>query len=481
MLSKHKWQSAVRVLAALTAGIAIHFAPSASANSGVPNPVVSAIPYDAGAKHHPFMSSWINLPALGYTESEYQMSGTANIYDADGRWSSDGVWNTKIAQANVPYTTRLIVRRPTDPAKFNGTVVVEWLNDTAQFDTDAIWGQTHVELVRDGYAWIGVTTQTVGAKQLKVWDPERYGAVDVAQGVSFDIFSQAGQAIRSQAALILGGASLKHVIGGGESQSAIFMVTYVDAFQADARQVYDGILIYSRFFTGVPVDPMKPLAIPLLAYIRSDTAIKVMQIETEEDVGLFRFSLSRQADTDSLRTWEVAGTSHYDEYGVDQLESQARRDLPLVANIPIGCKNPANQLPFHYVISAAIVAFNQWIDAGTPPPHSPLIDIARGKVVRDAYGNAKGGIRLPEMEAPTAVNNYDNSPGNASFVSILACPFLGNTAPFSAATLAALYPTHHHYVSKFTRAAKAALDAGFLLQPDYDEAVSSAKVANIPN
>jgi hypothetical protein len=481
MLTKCKWQSAGRFWGVVATGIAIQFGPSAFASDGVPNPVVSAIPYDAGSKHHPFMSSWINLPALGYTESEYKMSGTANIYDADGRWGNDGVWNTQIAQANVPYTTRLIVRRPTDPAKFNGTVIVEWLNDTAQFDTDAIWGQTHVELVREGYAWIGVSAQNDGARQLKAWDPERYGAVDVPQGVSWDVFSQAGQAVRSQAALIFGGAPLKHVIGGGESQSAGYMVTYVNAFQADEKQVYDGILIYSRFFTGGPVDPAKPLAIPVVAYIRSDNAIKVMQIETEEDVGLFRFSLSRQADTDLLRTWEVAGTSHYDAYGVDQLESQARRDLPVVANIPIACKNPFNQLPFHYVISAAIVAFNQWIDAGTPPPHSPTIDIARGTVVRDTYGNAKGGIRLPEMDAPTAVNNYANSPGNASPVNILACPFLGNTAPFDAATLAKLYPTHHEYVSKFTRAAQAALDGGFLLQPDYDEAVANAKVANVPN
>ena len=36
-----------------------------------------------------------------------------------------------------PYRTRMIVRRPADPADFNGTVVVEWQNVKAQFDLEA--------------------------------------------------------------------------------------------------------------------------------------------------------------------------------------------------------------------------------------------------------------------------------------------------------------------------------------------------------
>jgi hypothetical protein len=36
-------------------------------------------------------------------------------------------------------------------------------------------------------------------------------------------------------------------------------------------------------------------------------------------------------------------------------------------------------------------------------------------------------------------------------------------------------------VAKFTHAAKAALNAGFLLQADYDEAIASAKSANVPD
>jgi hypothetical protein len=483
MKPRYKPGFAGRVVVSLTACAAIGFtSPVVFAAGTVPNPTVTAVPYDTGSKHHPFMSASINLAAMGYVESEYQISGTANIYAENGKWNSDGQWGIKVAQADVPYTTRLLVRRPADPAKFNGTVIVEWLNVTAQIDTDPIWGQAHTELLRDGYAWIGVSAQTAGVKQLKYWDADRYGALDLDDdSLSFDIFSQAAQAVRSQTALVLGGLPLKHLIGGGESQSAFYMVTYVNALQASAAQVYDGILIYSRFNNGAPIAKGAPTT-PHVAYIRSDNAIKVMQVETEQDVGMFDFGSAQQADTGFLRTWETAGTSHYDAYGVAVELPQYQRDVPNLANIPMGCKNPTNQLPFHYVLNAAVVAFTQWLDGGEAPPHAPHIQLSfGGKIVRDEYGNAKGGIRLPQMEAPTAVNNYDNKGGRGGAISALACVFLGNTAPFDPATLATLYPTHQSYVSKFTRAAKAALSDGFLLQPDYDEAVANAKIANVPD
>ncbi len=476
-----KLSSVTHLLASLAASAAIGLTPSAFADGTVPNPTVTAIAYDAGLKHHPFMSTSLNLAAMGYVENEYQMTGIANIYAEDGKWDRDGQWGTKVAQADVPYTTRMLVRRPADPAKFNGTVVVEWLNVTAQMDTDPIWGQGHTELLRDGYAWIGISAQTAGVKQLKYWDAQRYDALNLSDdSLSYDIFSQAAQAVRSQAALVLGGLPFKNLIGGGESQSAFFMVTYVNALQASAAQVYDGILIYSRFNNGAPIAKGGPAA-PYVAYIRSDNAIKVMQLETEQDVGMFNFSASQQADTDHLRTWETAGTSHYDAYGTTAQLPQEQRDLPTLANVPIGCKNPENQLPFHYVFNSAVVAFTSWINSGQAPPHAPHIQLSfGGNIVRDQYGNAKGGIRLPEMEAPTAVNNYDNGAGHGGALSAFACIFLGNSAPFDPATVAALYPTHHDYVSKITRAANAALNAGFLLQPDYDEAVASAKSANVP-
>ena len=112
----------------------------------------------------------------------------------------------------APYTTREVVYRPIDPKKFNGTVIVEWLNVSGQVDADPDWTQTHNELIRDGFAWVGVSAQAVGLNQLKCpattppappcpapGDPARYGMLShPGDSYSYDIFSQAGQAIRDQ-------------------------------------------------------------------------------------------------------------------------------------------------------------------------------------------------------------------------------------------------------------------------------------------
>jgi hypothetical protein len=49
---------------------------------------------------------------------------------------------------------------------------------------------------------------------------------------------------------------------------------------------------------------------PLVAYIRDDVSARVLQLQSEMDVVPLG-ALSRQADTANLRTWEVAGASHF--------------------------------------------------------------------------------------------------------------------------------------------------------------------------
>ncbi len=63
-----------------------------------------------------------------------------------------------------PYKTRIVVRRPTDPADFNGTVVVEWLNVSGGLDAAPTTTYAGRELVRSGYAWVGVSAQKIGVE-----------------------------------------------------------------------------------------------------------------------------------------------------------------------------------------------------------------------------------------------------------------------------------------------------------------------------
>ena len=96
--------------------------------------------YDARATltgpvyHRPHRRAAVGAPARAgrqrLREHEYFASGTAMAFEAachTERRAVDGQPTTSAA----PYKTRIIVRRPTDPARFNGTVIVEWMNVSA--------------------------------------------------------------------------------------------------------------------------------------------------------------------------------------------------------------------------------------------------------------------------------------------------------------------------------------------------------------
>ncbi len=70
-----------------------------------------------------------SLSTYGYEEKEYFASGTASAFKAKSE-PSDGKWSSR-PTTTASYRTRIIVRRPADAAKFNGTVVVEWMNVSA--------------------------------------------------------------------------------------------------------------------------------------------------------------------------------------------------------------------------------------------------------------------------------------------------------------------------------------------------------------
>ena len=212
-------------------------AVSGPVTGGLGSPVVFPVSFD--------------LAQVGYEQSEYFISGTATSYLPIGSLGSDGEWAVTPG-SSASYTTRILVRRPTDPRRFDGTVVVEWLNVTGGVDADPDWTEAHNELIRDGFAWVGVSAQAVGANALKTEDAVRYAPLShPGDSFSYDIFSQAGRAVRQDAPLVLNGLRPRRVLAAGESQSAGRLVTYIDAVHPVAH-VYDGYLVHSRFSTGHP-------------------------------------------------------------------------------------------------------------------------------------------------------------------------------------------------------------------------------------
>ncbi|GAA3387427.1 alpha/beta hydrolase domain-containing protein [Cryptosporangium minutisporangium] len=455
---KRRW-SGVLVLAALVAaGLT---APVQAAET----PTLTPIPADLGKGIQGRVSPTAqDLPALGYTEEEFKVEGTATSYTADGNLGSDGKWNVKPA-SQAPYTTRVVVRRPTNPAKFNGTVVVEWVNVSFGVDIPVEFGQSWEEFVREGYAYVGVSAQKVGIDKLKSYDPVRYPDVTTpGDAASYDIFSQAAKAAGQQ-------LNAKRMIASGHSQSALRLVTYANAIQPRDR-IFDGFLIHGRS-TGA-AEIASGQSTPLISNIRDDLGVPTLQVQAETDTLVY--SISRQPDATNLRTWEVAGTAHGDAYLTESLDKVNAREKIIDNGNPVRCDKPLNAMPAHYAHNAAYHALDQWIRTGKPAPRAPRIEGLGPLLSRDGNQNVKGGIRLPDIEAPIASYGPTNSGGNVPG----ACLLLGTTTAFDAAKLRSLYPTHAAYVTRYTAAAAKARDAGFLRPADYTAAVRAAQARPVP-
>src|SRR5262249_33504132 len=141
--------------------------------------------------------------------------------------------------------------RPVDAARFNGTVIVEWLNVSGGLDGSPDWTFLKRELMRKGYAWVGVSAQAVGGQggqsllgttptPLVDVDPERYGSLShPGDQFSYDMYSQAGAVARGEVGTVLAELAIERVVAIGESQSAMRLTTYINAVDPIAA-VYDG-------------------------------------------------------------------------------------------------------------------------------------------------------------------------------------------------------------------------------------------------
>jgi hypothetical protein len=482
-------RSAVTLLAAtLAIGSAYADSPAVSAVTGTPV----------------LMLSGFDLAPLGYTTSEFFVSGTATSYKPAGTLGGDGRWDA-VPAATAPFTTRVVVVRPADPKKFNGTVVVEWLNVTAGADGSPDWNATHRELIRSGYAYMGVSAQKagidggsalgLGAAPLKKSDPARYGSlVHPGDAFSYDMFSQAGRLLRSpEGGKLLGTLVPRRLIAVGESQSAVFLTTYVNAVDPLAK-VYDGFLIHSRFGAGSGLESPgigAPSNLPKYVRLREDLRVPVITVITETDLmgsRLSGFYGARQPDNRRLRVWEVPGTSHADNYtfevgrmdsGSAPLEKIAAEYKPSANILGMAMAKPANNAPqHHHVVTAALSSLNRWISTGRASPSAPpmLLNAAAKPddaptFAVDANGLVRGGVRTPWVDVPVArLSGAGNTGGPLAFL-------VGVAEPFDAPTLARLYPGGKaEYLRKFSRSLDSAIRAGFILPAERKEILQLAEL-----
>jgi hypothetical protein len=447
-------------------------------------PLHGPVPVPAGA---------YDLARLGYTEQEFLLTGTAMSYRLAAERTPDGRW-TVLPAGTAQFTTRLVLRQPADAGAFSGTVVVEWLNVSGGLDAAPDWMLTHTHLIRSGHAWAGVSAQRAGIEgggmvegmHLKRTHPDRYSSLShPGDAWSFDIFSQAGHALRGEPGVLPPPVSARPIrlLASGHSQSGSFLVTYVNAVDPLA-EVYDGFLVHGRTGAGAALDTgFSPGAATdgTGEKIRADLRVPVIVLQSETDVSLLGSGRANQSDGDLLRNWEVAGAAHADTYllfasGQDDGSLPPARLAELMrptTDILMGqAESPINSGPqHHYVECAAIEHLDAWVAGRSAPPPAPRLHLSdNGRdFARDELGIATGGIRTPWTDVPVAILSGTGQRGE------LFAFLFGTTRELEAADLARLYPGGRgDYLGRFEGALDAAIDAGFLLGADRAEILAVA-------
>lgn len=439
-------------------------------------------PITGGQRSRIFGAHADDLTAHGCVEEEYFVAGSADAYAPIGTLGPDGTWTITPAK-RAPFKTRVIIQRPKDPAKFNGTVICEWSNVSAGFEISSAVNQ---QFWKDGYAYAAISAQRMGLEGtkerplgLKQWDPERYGSLDIAgDSFSYDIFSQVARALGpargSGGVDPMGGLAVKRLFALGESQSAARLLTYVNAVHRLAN-VFDAFMIVvavgrSTEFDDFVYDPAKSLdenndirrSRTVQTRVRTDQRVPVLIVNSETETPYF--AASRQEDSEWYRLWEVAGATHASAIGGGRRPDISARD-----GVPNMAARWAKMVDLFPLLEAAAVGIDRWLSGGAPLGRfAPIALGEKNAPQTDAFGNARGGVRLPEILVPAA--RYVTQTNDAS----------GRLEPFDAATLKAIYQDDADYTARIRAAAEWAESAGLILPRHRDHYIARSAGGPVP-
>jgi hypothetical protein len=148
----------------------------------------------------------------------------------------------------------------------------------------------------------------------------------------------------------------------------------------------------------------------------------------------------------------------------------------------ITCNLAINTGPAHWALNAAVYHLNQWVTKKVAPPTAPRLETTTVAPVTYAFddsGNARGGVRSPQVDVPIAVLGGTTNTGNPPLGTF--CRLFGTTVPLTADHLVAAYPTHDDFVAAWKQASDQAVKAGWMLPPDASELMKAAQSAKIPS
>jgi hypothetical protein len=392
------------------------------------------------------------LAKHGYVEEEYIVSGKANIYAIGGK---------RIWRADLPYTTRILVRRPADPAAFSGTIHLEPTQDGSELPATLMGAWPY--FVRNGDIFVAWTAAKDNVSSLlQKFDPQRYAALSIpANGLRWDMMAQIAWLLRSSegplgkagfnasAAQKAGGLRVYSTGSGATAEMQALFVN--DGFHARARTPY-GEPVIDAYVPAMNIQRITPQEDAFIVRIMTES--EFANPGTYDQPGAWVTRPAFRGQPINLREYHIAGTSHADWDDQPQF-NVVFHQLGISATMMPKCAQPIAQLPGkRHVVRALFAALDSWVREGkTPPPNRLFLLDPDHKPVRDPIsGNVVGSLRPFWINIPTARFGIDNTGGSpASPISAAICKHFAYQVPFAKSRMAELYGGRANYLERVSQ------------------------------
>ena len=404
-----------------------------------------------------------------------------------------------------PYTTALTVRRPRDPGRWSGTVIVEPVHAAS---AAPIWLYTSRYQMRSGHAWAAVCSQkSVLDSFVKPMNAERYDSLEIwsdapplgapgpdqlrvprdpaafrermeqmrrVNALSTPILAQVGAALTGgdgpfatldvQALLLV-----------GHSQTGGVVTDYILRGH-DVQRRSDGSPVYGGFFpSGAPSVCFGPRDVPIVQVL-SDGDISDPNRPGREGRAYRRDDSDDPGDR--YRLYELAGVGHMGTRYPPYSDNAMWQNDPLGTAGSVPKDAAMNSLPHDELFSMGLHHLVRWVAAGETPPRAARIQVGPdGLFAQDEHGNSLGGVRCAQMDVPRL--RYQPNPG-VQEDGTPAFGVVGIEEPLPAETLRRLYRDHADYVEKFERRLDELVAEGWFLAEDAREMRAEAENADVP-